>query len=173
MVFPCPPLPSLQSLEGIYHNNWNLMRKWKNTWCSYLPSSFPESCCWKGHKSLAALKQCCYLNIQNKTCWVSCYWKEENVAATHISWNCLSFRLCLTEGVVHAWRDGSRKRGCRPLQALRGMRKDNWNILVLCYPGWCPNWCSPHMALPSPGHAPRDVGALAASHGIKQGQAPC
>lgn len=148
------------------------MRKWKNAWCSYLPSSFPESCCWKGHKSSAVLKQCCYLNIQNKTQLVSCYWKEESTAAKKNAFK-LSVRLYLAREVMCARRDGSQKRGAAHCRHLPGMRKESWNIPVLFEPGWCPNWCLPKSAALNPGWISRHAGALAASHGIKQGQAPC
>lgn len=130
--FPLPPLPSSQSLEGIYHNNWNLMRKWKNAQCSYLPSSFPESCCWKGHKSWAALKQCCYLNTQNKPCCFPCYWKEESTAAMWISC-CLAFRLHLTgeETAAQKWQHPT----AGPELAW-GTRKEHCSFGVLFYLIW-------------------------------------
>lgn len=124
----------------------------KKRLCSYLPSSFPESCCWKGHKSSAALKQCCYLNIQNKTQLVSCYWKEESTAAKKKKKAFkLSVRLYLAGEVTCARRNSSQKRGAAHCRHLPGMRRERWNILVLFYPGWCPKWCSPKSASLSPG----------------------
>lgn len=90
----------------------------KKCLCSYLPSSFPESCCWKGHKSSAALKQCCYLNIQNKTQLVSCYWKEESTAAKKKKKAFkLSVRLYLAGEVACARRNSSQK-GVQPTAGI-------------------------------------------------------
>lgn len=150
------------------------MRKWKNACCSCLPSSFPESCCWKGHKSSSALKQCCYLNIQNKTQLASCYWKEESIAAKKKSLQIVSQAIfswsSLAGDAMHATRDSSQKRGAAHCRHLPGMRKETWNIPVLFYPGLCPNWCSPESASLNPGWTSRHAAALGTSRGIKQGQ---
>lgn len=110
------------------------MRKWKNARCSYLPSSFPESCCWKGHKSFAALGWRCYLNLQNKTRRFPCYWEGESAAAAQMSWRCLSLGLHLIGEAGCAGGAGSKiKRGRSLREASSWQEELGGHIATLGY----------------------------------------